>query len=241
MIYEYKSIFDEMLGCECITETYKGGHYCETVLNQVETISNFTKGECEEHIGCEIFRIGTENNSYSVIFTFCTRLESQQCDLQVEICPDDAHEAYDGYLEKLKIAIKDALLKEWVSCTWIFDEQSEFLCAKLYPSVMKIENQLRAFVNRVLISSYGVDWYMKKGCEHIFDSHEKNSVSFKRTVKEFANINDVLISLSLETLISIILKTNFYKTHIPLLDADYEFFHRLIRDAHKTKLRLLPL
>ena len=77
----------------------------------------------------------------------------------------DFETSYNKTLEALKLVLKDRVSKDWQGCTWLIDDQSEFLCAELYPHFFRLENRIRAFVNEVLIQHMGQNWLNYPGLE----------------------------------------------------------------------------
>ena len=78
------------------------------------------------------------------------------------------------------------------------------------------ENKIRAFVNNVLTAKLGASWINCIGFEKIVESYNKNKVDFKRGVPEFSNINDILLSITIETLAWIIFKAQIYEKNIKI-------------------------
>ncbi len=63
------------------------------------------------------------------------------------------------------VYLKELLLKDWEVCTWIMDEQSEYLGMQLYPLIFKAENKMRAFINKVMTHNFGIKWMELRGLE----------------------------------------------------------------------------
>ena len=123
---------------------------------------------------------------------------------------------YDKSLEQLKLALKERLKKDWTLCTWLVDDQSEMLCANLYHRFFRIENQVRAFANKVLIQHLGHNWLEQPGLEKYRDSVSSMEKSFKQIVPQYANTDATLISMTLETLSEIMLKAVAYNENTVL-------------------------
>ena len=117
-------------------------------------------------------------------------------------------------------------------CTWIIDEQSEYLGMKLYPLIFKTENKMRGFINKVLTHTFGVKWIDLIGIESIKRNYSKNMVEFKRKVPEFNNINDTLISLTVESLNKLMLKSKIYENDFNISDTDSINLHKLLADQN---------
>jgi len=84
------------------------------------------------------------------------------------------------------------------------DEQSADLAVKLYGLLYKTENHIRVFVNRVMTTKFGVKWFELLEFKKAHADYEKTKVDFKRAVPCFNNIDDKLLSLTIDTLLEII-------------------------------------
>ena len=125
-------------------------------------------------------------------------------------------------------------------CTWIIDEQSECLGMQLYPLIFKTENKMRAFINKVLTYKLGVKWIDSIGVESIKRNYNKNKVEFKRNVPEFNNINDILISLTVESLSKLMLESKIYENDFNISDTDSINLHKLLADQkHNAVFEIL--
>lgn len=105
-------------------------------------------------------------------------------------------------------------------CTWVIDEQSEYLGMELYSLIFKTENKMRAFINKVLTYKFGVKWMELIGLEDIIKGYQRSNVDFKRDVPEFNNINDFLICSTAESLAKLMLKSEVFETSFALSDTE---------------------
>ena len=120
-------------------------------------LSGFTEYKylgCRERIARGAYQLTISGMTYDVFFVFDKR-EDNNIQLHIEIESPiienpDFETRYNKTLEALKLALKDLVSKDWQGCTWLIDDQSEFLCAELYPHFFRLENRIRAFVNEVL-------------------------------------------------------------------------------------------
>lgn len=64
------------------------------------------------------------------------------------------------------------------------------------------ENELRAFVSKVMIQNFGVEWYDKPEFSKMSASIELNAINVKRNVPNFANIDINLYTITLEGLMA---------------------------------------
>ncbi|SHJ81791.1 hypothetical protein SAMN02745751_03448 [Dethiosulfatibacter aminovorans DSM 17477] len=152
------------------------------------------------------------DNTVSVIFTLDSLNDSHYMEVELESNPNAN---YDLVLEKLKLEIKKNMLKDWVNCIWIRDEQSEDLAAQLYRKMHIVENLFRELINKVLNRELGTDWLAMEEFQKINNEYKARTVDFKRSVKSFSNIDDSLISINTDSLVKI-MKTVIYEDEIDL-------------------------
>ena len=122
---------------------------------------------------------------------------------------------YDYDFEKLKLAIKKLMIKDWKKCIWLRDEQSEELASKLYAKTHIVENQLRELINKVLTKELGTTWLDMDEFHKIKSEYNSRSVDFKRIVENFNNIDDSLISINTDSLVKI-MKTVVFENEIDI-------------------------
>lgn len=123
--------------------------------------------------------------------------------LKVELSYKGTDLLSNNFLEKLKIQIKNNLLSLFSEsrCIWLEDTQSEELSKHLYVEINKVENLLRNFIIECMIHSFGLFWWEKIAPDKIESSfHQKKTEAYKKTFKDFANIDTHLMSLNTEDL-----------------------------------------
>lgn len=209
-------------------EIRRSKEYSEAVLNDLKsTLSSLTDYKyrgSRERISREAFQLTVGGMAYEVFFVFDKREENNiQLHVEIEspaIADTDFETRYDKTLEILKLALKDRISRDWQACTWLIDDQSEILCANLYPRFFRTENRLRAFVNELLIQHMGQNWLSYPGLEHYKASIRGMENSFKQTVPQFANIDSSLLSMTLEMLSELILEAKVYKNSLTFTFAD---------------------
>ena len=138
-------------------EIRRSKEYSESILDDVKAcVSGFSEYKylgCRERIAREAYQLTISGITYEVFFVFDKREENNiQLHIEIEsptIESLDFETRYNKTLEALKLALKDRVSKDWQGCTWLIDDQSEFLCAELYPHFFRLENRIRAFVNEV--------------------------------------------------------------------------------------------
>lgn len=209
-------------------EIRRSKEYSESILDDVKAcVSGFTEYKylgCRERIAREAYQLTISGITYEVFFVFDKREENNiQLHIEIEspaIESFDFETRYNKTLELLKLALKDRVSKDWQGCTWLIDDQSEFLCAELYPHFFRHENRIRAFVNEVLIQHMGQNWLNYPGLEQYKESIRGMENSFKQTVPQFANINSSLLSMTLEMLSELMQDAKVYSSNTVLTSAD---------------------
>lgn len=235
-IKDYSLIYKEtpipvMLGfedIESIEVVDQINEYCSNVLHEV--VSSISYPICVEYIGClerqgnEVFKVTSTDVVYTVSFTINTFKDKNAMmyvDIDGNYSFDNISSRIDRVLETLKIEIKNRLIKDWDSCTWLIDEQSEQLCSDLYPNFFRLENEFRAFVGRVLSYHIGYNWIDGFGLEKYSESSKKLSEQFQQRVSEFDNVNTQLMSLTLEALFDIVFHGVIYKENTIIKASDF--------------------
>lgn len=222
-LYISKEVEDEGFGK--ITQTdYVAKDYCEKILTEV--VGGFEEAKYLSYVGClerianEVFDFSIDESKYRVTFTIDT-YENIKARMKVKLEQIEPTGEYDLILEQLKIAIKNKMIGAWNRCIWVTDEQSEALCTMLYPMLFEAENEMRAFVNKVLIHYVGVNWIKKIGMEKYDLSHENLMGDFRRISPQYSGVDDTFISMTLEIMMEIIKKGKIYDENITLSSADW--------------------
>lgn len=238
---------DNFLGDDkCHSYTYIGKEYLQNKLQRLKetlpAVKELVYQQCFGRIANEVFVVAANDVYYELVFTIDTyQYKKSRMKVSIErnqkieiksgnyIFPEG--EGYDIFLEQLKIVVKDIFKNDWAVCSWITDEQSEQLCSHLYLDIFKVENEIRAFANKILVHHLGKDWIKQAGMEKYENSHKKLSVDFKRSVPCFADIDDTFISMTMETMVEIILKANIYEENIDLKQSDMAGLHQKIAEG----------
>ena len=223
LIYSCEEKYDENFGCNVKEEEYLGTDYCRNIIRKILTnfpeIQNCVYQEQTQRIANEKYNIELSDATYLVSFTIDTFNDKEETQLEIQIVSSIDNNEYDIFLEKFKVYLKNILLMEWEICTWIIDEQSEYLGMQLYPLIFKAENKIRAFINKVMIRKFGLKWMERIGLEDILKGYNKTNVDFKRKVPEFNDINDCLICSTIESLKKLILESKVYEPSLKLSDV----------------------
>ena len=197
--------------------------YCEQKMNQAQVLLG---SECRvKYIGCTDrignyeFKVFNNDIEYTVIFQMDTYEWNRQLTIKigyskirVGIPVGQMRERVDGYdhfLEKLKLSIKNLLIRDWYKCVWIKDNQSLELSKEIYSDIYIAENELRAFISRIMIENFGIEWHDRPEFYKLKASIEENGVIIKRNVPSFNNIDINLYTVTLEKLMETV-KTDIY-------------------------------
>ena len=235
LIYSSEKKYNEFWGSYVTTTNYLGTDYCNNIVEKIKNhfveIKKINYNGQKMRIAHEEYDIETLEEKYKLSFTIDTFEEKKQTQLIINLS-STLDEKYDSFLEKLKVFIKEILLKDWKMCTWIIDEQSEYLGMGLYALIFKTENKMRAFINKVLTYKFGVKWMNELGLESIKKAHRKSNLDFKREVPEFNNINDFLISSTIESLVKLMLESKVFETSFTFEDMDKIRLHEMLSDGN---------
>ena len=225
---------DEIVIDEIIDHTEE---YCQNIIDDIKEKISFInetayKG-CLDRIGNEVFLIHCDSANYTVSFTIDT-FQEKNIRIQVDILPEykteDISKCYDSILESLKIELKNCLKKDWKYCIWLIDEPSEFLCEELYSYFFEKENEIRSFVNRVLIHHLGAEWIRYSGLEKYYESAKKRADDFIQKVPELDDINTDLLSLTLESIFGIVFKGEVFEEGLKLSRNELLVFENMLKN-----------
>lgn len=240
LIYSQEEKHNENWGGNITEEQYLGMEYCKSIVIQLKShfseIKEYKYNGQTVRIAHEDYNIETTEEKYSLSFTIDTFENKTQAQLLINISSPLNVDKYDIFLEKFKILSKEILLRDWEMCTWIIDEQSEYLGMELYPLIFKTENKMRAFINKVLTYKFGVKWMELIGLEDILKGHQRSNVDFKRNVPEFNNINDFLICSTAESLAMLMLKSKVFEISFALSDAESMKIHKMLADKKSNSI-----
>lgn len=197
--------------------------YCREIMDRVESLLDsdckIKYSGCFDRIGNFVFAVLHDDVEYTVIMQLDTYEWNRQLTIKIGYSPiwvgipvpkmRDKIVGYDIFLEKLKICIKNALIRDWYKCVWIRDIQSLELSKEVYSYIYMAENELRAFVSRVMIGYFGIDWHDRPEFYKLNSSIQENAVKIKRNVPNFNNIDVNLYTATLETLMETV-KSDIY-------------------------------
>lgn len=193
--------------------------YCKDIMARIEALSapdcKVKYIGCTDRIGNFEFKVSYNDIEYTVIFQMDTYEWNRQFTIKIGYSQirigipvpqmRDRIEGYDHFLEKLKISIKNSLIRDWYKCVWIKDNQSLELSREVYSDIYMAENELRAFVSRIMIEHFGIDWHDRPEFYKLKASIEENAVIIKRNVPNFNNIDVNLYTVTLEKLMDTVM------------------------------------
>lgn len=193
--------------------------YCKDIMARIEALSapdcKVKYIGCTDRIGNFEFKVSYNDIEYTVIFQMDTYEWNRQFTIKIGYSQirigipvpqmRDRIEGYDHFLEKLKISIKNSLIRDWYKCVWIKDNQSLELSREVYSDIYMAENELRAFVSRIMIEHFGIDWHDRPEFYKLKASIEENAVIVKRNVPNFNNIDVNLYTVTLEKLMDTVM------------------------------------
>lgn len=212
--------------------SYQGTNYCTLLLSDVikniATLTSSLYKGIKDRNANEVFVVNG-NTSYNITFRIDTFDNHTKAHIEVAIETVDHGTTYNTELESLKRSLKNKLLHDWRVCTWLQDDQSEALCTKLYSEIFHLENDLRAFVSKVMIFHFGITWLQRFGMEKYLQTVTAMENDFKQRVPDFENINTQFLSMTLETLKEILFQGLIYKEPVYLGPKEYELLHTIIQ------------
>ncbi|MBZ4684019.1 MAG: hypothetical protein PWP46_1643 [Fusobacteriaceae bacterium] len=183
--------------------------YCKHILELLKTsqvISDYSYEGTLDRISNEVFKIYSNDTNFKTSFTFDTYNKFNKITVKIE---DYENKVPEDVLENFKLNMKELLLKDWESCTWLIDYQSEFFASNLYRQIHSVENSIRELIYDVMLKLFGKDWINIPELSKVYSEYKSRNTDFKRKVTHFKNVDDNLISLSTETLFKI-MKTKIY-------------------------------
>ena len=197
--------------------------YCKDIMARIEALSapdcKVKYIGCTDRIGNFEFKVTHNDVEYTVIFQMDTYEWNRQftikigySQIHIGIPVPEMRErvnGYDHFLERLKIGIKNALIRDWYKCVWIKDSQSLELSKEVYSDIYMAENELRAFISRIMIEHFGIEWHDRPEFYKLKASIEENGVIIKRNVPNFNNIDINLYTVTLEKLMDTV-KADIY-------------------------------
>lgn len=179
---------------------------------------------CADRIGNFEFRVAHDTIEYTVIFQQDTYEWNTQLTIKIGyaqsrsglpvVSMKEKLDGYDYFLERIKLSIKNVVIRDWYKCVWISDMQSLALSRKVYAEIYMAENELRAFISKVMIEHFGIDWNDRPEFYKLNTSIKENSANIRRNLPGYDNIDINLYTVTLETLMETV-KANIYSDTLP--------------------------
>lgn len=163
----------------------------------------------------------TTFRSFSLVFEFGTYSCSTQFTVKI-FSNDYKPSPTDKYLEQLKIRIKKEIKNDWEKIVWLIDEDAAILPVSLYPQIYSVENLARQLINEVMTKEFGVAWWERFVPIDIKKKHSNRLAGYKKSVPNFNNIDERLLSIDITDLQTIF--TYCSKKWTPVPDSDMDRF-----------------
>lgn len=178
-----------------------------SILVRPGMLASSAISECDDESTCfsvdYSYVSNGKNNIWNLFFHFGTYDERLQ--LQISISSDTyILDITDDYLEKLKLSIKQIIVRDWVDIIWLMDEDSQCLSEKVYPELYSVENLLRRLINSVMVKVYGTNWWNLFVPYSIKQKHSNRLAGYKSVVPGFNNVDEKLMSIDIGDLFSIV-------------------------------------
>lgn len=158
-------------------------------------------------------------------FTLAFKLGTYSCSTQftVEVRSSDyVPTPNDKYLEQLKLTLKKKIIKQWDKVVWLVDEDAAILSMALYPQVYVVENLARQLINELMTKEYGTKWWDSFVPIEIKNKHSARFFAYKKSVPDFNNIDERLLSIDITDLLCIF--TYEKKKWVPVPDIEIDRF-----------------
>ncbi|MEE0617638.1 MAG: hypothetical protein UCP83_10135 [Intestinibacter bartlettii] len=116
LIYDKEEKYDENFSCNINNIHYLGTYYCKNIIMKLKSyfseIKNFNYSGQIGRIAHEEYTLKTRLCEYTLSFTIDTFKEYTKSQMLVNISSSSDLQEYDIFLEKLKVYIKEILLKD---------------------------------------------------------------------------------------------------------------------------------
>lgn len=196
--YDYvKAIFDKLIA--------EG--FVNTISIDPRMMSHSVVSEYDEESTCFSIDYNSVSNEKSDVWNLFFQFGTYDGRLhfQISISSDTyVIDVEDDYLEKLKLAIKQIIVQDWVDIIWLMDEDSQCLSESIYPNLYSVENLLRRLINSVMVKVYGTKWWDLFVPYSIKEKHRSRLAGYKSVVPGFNNVDEKLMSIDIGDLFSIV-------------------------------------
>lgn len=106
----------------------------------------------------------------------------------------------DKYLEQLKLNIKKQIKRDWEKIVWLIDKDAACLSVALYPELYFVENLARQLISELMTKEYGLNWWERFVPIDIKKKHKARLLGYKKSVPDFNNIDERLLSIDITDL-----------------------------------------
>jgi len=220
-------------------EYYRDVMQCAIETANIECESRYVG--CTDRIGHYEFEVIKDDAKYVVIFQQDTYEWNLQLTVQIgyKTSADQRQlqKEYDIFLEKLKLCIKNSVVGDWHKCVWISDTQSLWLAKEVYSEIYMAENELRAFVSKVMIENFGAEWYDKPEFSKMSASIKSNAGNVKRNVPSFADIDINLYTITLEGLMETVKSDIYSDSTVSDAEVQKEIKRRIFSTTQLDKMQ----
>lgn len=196
--YDYvKTIFDKIVDAGFVSTI--------AVIPGTKSVSEITEYDDESTCFSADFNSleNGKSNVWKIFFQFGTF--DKVLHLQISISSDTySVAAEDDYLERLKLFIKQTIIRDWTDIIWLLDVDSQCLSESLYPDLYSVENKLRRLINTVMVKVYGIQWWDLFVPYSIREKHKSRLAGYKSAVPGFCNVDEKLMSIDVGDLFTIV-------------------------------------
>lgn len=144
-----------------------------------------------------------KQDTMRILFEFKTFRNNRQLEILIE-SDNYQIDIENEYLEKLKLRIKNFIVRDWKKIIWLTDRDSECISMELYPQIYRIENKFRELINQVMNRQFGTAWWDSIAPYEMKEKHRARLEEYKAKVPSFSNVDDRLMSIDVGDLIKLI-------------------------------------
>ena len=153
--------------------------------------------------GIYFFKFEYSNTISSFRFSLGFEFGTYNCSSQflIEISSDTyIPTPQDNYLEQLKLNIKKQIKRDWEKIVWLIDKDAACSSLALYPELYDVENLARQLISELMTKEYGLNWWERFVPIDIKEKHKARLLGYKKSVPNFNNIDERLLSIDITDL-----------------------------------------
>lgn len=146
---------------------------------------------------------------------------------------------------KIKEELKKIFRRQWKECVWIEDTQSQALAENIYSKTYTIENELRNFINILMVRNLGVKWWDQYVQNSIKNTSTDREDGYHRAAPLYVNVDTKLLSINTSDLKSIMkyqikaLKTSPDEGYYKIKNLEKWLLSSSSEDHTKARIELL--